>query len=267
MIYLKLKGGLGNMLFQIAAGYSFAIKNNTELCFINLEEHLEYLNNDSTHQVNLKHAFEYLKLNQFSNKKTVNKQPQKYTVSSFPFEYFNLIPKNDSLIEDFFQSEKYFLDNEKAIKNDFKATDEIKEMLNKFDFFSYRTTAIHVRRGDYINFNQFHHVQSIEYYQKAIDLTKDFTEKFIIFSDDIQWCKNNFKGNKFIFIENQKDYIELYMMANCQNNIISNSSFSWWAAWLNENKNKVIIAPQKWFGPALNYLSEKDIIPEQWIKI
>ena len=90
--------------------------------------------------------------------------------------------------------------------------------------------------------------------------------KFLIFSDDITWCKKNFIGDSFIFIENEVDFIDMYLMSMCINNIIANSTFSWWGAWLNKNKNKKIISPINWFGPA-KPLNIRDVIPHNWVKI
>ena len=89
---------------------------------------------------------------------------------------------------------------------------------------------------------------------------------YLIFSNDIEWCKKNFIGNQFIFIEGEKDYIDLWLMSLCKNNIIANSSFSWWGAWLNTNSDKKVITPKNWFGPAINH-STQDLIPEKWFMI
>ena len=124
----------------------------------------------------------------------------------------------------------------------------------------------------------------MEYYNKAIkQFDKD--SNFLIFSDDIEWAKNNFKGDNFYFITENKiegndvmdtlniskgghpDYIELYMMSLCDHNIIANSSFSWWGAWLNENPNKKVIAPKKWFGPAYGDINDNDLVPETWTRL
>ena len=126
-------------------------------------------------------------------------------------------------------------------------------------------TSIHVRRGDYVKHPNHHPVQTIEYYNKSVEMVgKDTT--IVVFSDDIEWCKKNFNIDNIIYIEDEKDYIELYLMSLCDNNIISNSSFSWWGAWLNTNENKKVIAPNKWFGSAINE-NTNDIIPKGWIKI
>ncbi|EPO2592080.1 alpha-1,2-fucosyltransferase, partial [Escherichia albertii] len=89
---------------------------------------------------------------------------------------------------------------------------------------------------------------------------------FFIFSDDIEWCKDNiFLDNKTYFVQGDTYHVELDMllMSKCKHNIISNSSFSWWAAWLNENRNKIVIAPSKWFKKDIKH----DIIPESWVKL
>jgi hypothetical protein len=90
----------------------------------------------------------------------------------------------------------------------------------------------------------------------------------ILFSNDIDWCKKNLilDGKELIYIENNFDYIDLWMMSLCENNIIANSSFSWWGAWLNKNNNKIVVAPKKWFGNALQH-NTKDLYPEKWIVI
>jgi hypothetical protein len=266
MIYVSLKGGLGNMLFQIAAGVSFSIKNNTKLCFLNLYDHLNYLNSDNTYNKKLNHSYEYLNLNQFIINNNID-DSSKHNFYEYPFEFSDFVPPDNSIINGFFQSEKYFSDNKNKILDYFRPTQDIINYLEKYTFLKYNTTSIHIRRGDYLNNPDFHTVQSIEYFNQAIEILKEKTEKYIIFSDDIEWCKLNFVGDEFIFIENEKDYYELYLMSLCNNNIISNSSFSWWGAWLNQNNKKTIIAPKKWFGPASYQCSDKDIIPEDWIKL
>jgi hypothetical protein len=89
---------------------------------------------------------------------------------------------------------------------------------------------------------------------------------FIVCSDDMAWCKDNFKGANFVFIEGEMDIIDLLIMSKCKNQIIANSSFSWWSAWLNTNKSKKVIAPAQWFGPGIND-SWQDIYLEETIVI
>ena len=86
----------------------------------------------------------------------------------------------------------------------------------------------------------------------------------LVFSDDIKWCKDNFTEGPFIFVGGGEDYIDLHLMSKCKNNIIANSSFSWWGAWLNNNENKRVIAPKDWFGSSNSHLNTDDLIPGDW---
>ena len=126
--------------------------------------------------------------------------------------------------------------------------------------------SIHVRRGDYLTKPNIHPTQTINYYMDAVKLMSPNT-LFLVFSDDIGWCKDNFKDfTNIVFIEGNSDYEDLLLMSLCDNNIICNSSFSWWAAWLNQNPNKKVVAPKLWFGSGLNH-NTKDITPENWIEL
>jgi hypothetical protein len=189
----------------------------------------------------------------------------------YPFHYENIqIEPGDAGLDGFFQSEKYFKEHEKEIKEMFKPNDNIvRTIREKYGdtILNQRTTSIHVRRGDYLKHPNHHPVQTLQYYQKGIELTIDKTDKYIIFSDDILWCREVFQGDKFIFMEDEVDYIELYLMSMCNNNIIANSSFSWWGAWLNNHEDKIVVGPENWFGPAYATWNTNDVLPEEWIKI
>ncbi len=141
--------------------------------------------------------------------------------------------------------------------------------------------SIHVRRGDYVSIGQTHPLnphplQSLEYYKEAIKIIN--ADKYLVFSDDINWCKENFIGDNYIFVDNkisslENDIFEMQLMSTCKNNIIANSSYSWWAAYFNENKDKKVIAPKLWFGKDyINTITSHDdviqsIIPKDWIII
>ena len=262
MIYCDLKGGLGNILFQIATTKSLSIDNNTDYSLNNLISHLKFLDSDNIHNPNLKHSFEYLKLFKGLNHTPIK---SKIKVLTFPFEFIEVDQINeDVLIDGFFQSEKYFKHNRNHILDMFVFDFKLDK---KYDFLEEKkTTSIHVRRGDYVNQPNHHPVQTLNYYLDSIDMLKDDTDLFIVFSDDINWCKENLKLDNIIYIENEKDYIELYLMSICTNHIISNSSFSWWGAWLNRNENKKVIGPLRWFGDAIKH-NTGDVLPENWIKI
>lgn len=266
MIYCNLKGGLGNMMFQIAASYSISIDKSIECSFPNLDNHLNYLNLDRTYNPRLNYSQEY---NIFFSK--LNRISPQYTlpIINFPFEYCNLdLPKDNFFISGYFQSEKYFSKHKNEILKLFEVGHSMYKMLReKYSFINnIKSTSIHIRRGDYVQFQNFHPILPIEYYHNAVEELRNYTDMFIVFSDDIDWCKNIFIGDNFFFVENEKDYLEMILMSMCNNNIIANSSFSWWGAWLNDYSDKKVIGPKIWFGPSINHNTD-DIIPFEWSKL
>lgn len=272
MIYLYLKGGLGNMLFQIAAAQSMGFDKQLPVSFPNVDQQLQLCDDDMHHNPKLKHSFEYKQLRMYRSICT-QAPSTNLPVFEYPFTYTPKQPNGtDFIINGFFQTEKYFVKNEVAVKAAFSPTEELVALIsNKYPWLrSGSYTAIHVRRGDYVRLSMYHAVLSTGYYDRAINLIKSRSDvdKFVVFSDDIEWCKSYFVGNEFVFIENEKDYVELYMMAACKNNITSNSSFAWWGAWLNENPAKLVVAPaERWFGPGLHHHDTGDIIPVSWSKV
>jgi len=238
--------GLGNLLFTLAAGYSTSKTYGREMYSTRPNGYDEY------------------KDNILRNIKITNKIPKSvYIEESFNY---NEIP-NVEAIDGYFQSEKYFVNHRNDILNLFEMSFDIKEYISK----KYKkilegdTCSIHVRRGDYLKKSEYHPLQDLSYYEKAISSVSKNNNgvKFIVFSDDISWCKEVFKNYNFTFIEGERDYIDLYLMSLCKHNIIANSSFSWWSAWLNRNENKTVIAPKRWFGTSTN-LDTKDLIPDTW---
>ena len=265
MIYCNLKGGLANILIQMVAVKSMSIDKGTDCSFTNLGEQLKLINDDMVHNPKVKHAFEYMLI--FDNFNTVLPTID-LPVIHFPFDYKKIdLPDGDFYVDGFFQSEKYFVHNRKEILEWFKIPKQIKEKieLKYSELLKQRTTSIHVRRGDYVRYPNHHPVQTIEYYNKSIEYLKSHTDLFMVFSDDIEWCKEHIKSDNIIYIQDEKDYIEIYLMSLCDNNIISNSSFSWLGAWLNENENKIVIGPKIWFGAEIQN-NTNDILPEKWVK-
>ena len=182
--------------------------------------------------------------------------------------HFQELPKWDNIcLHGYFQSEKYFKEHESEIRTMFKADQKTEEYLqSKYGevLSKDNTVSLHVRRGDYIGKEQFHPIVDKSYYEQAIEKHSGAT--FLVFSDDISWCKDNLpEGPEYVFVEGNKDYEDLYLMSKCAHNIIANSSFSWWGAWLNENKDKQVTAPSVWFGPALLPSHDlKDLLPDEW---
>lgn len=266
MIYCNVKGGLGNILFQIATTLSISEIKNVDYTFPNFDTNLQYLNQELVHNPNLKTADEYkIFLNFFK----VSSQPKDLPTYSFPFHYEPIeLPDDNFIIDGFFQSEKYFINSKNLILKHIRLSyDQEKVLREKYDYvLSKDVTSLHVRRGDYLKFSNIHHPLGLDYFQKSINMLLRDTEIFLVFSDDIDWCKDNFKMNNVVFVEGEKDYNELFLMSYCKNNIISNSSFSWWGGWLNNYEYKKVIGPNKWFSENFKE-NAKDIIPDKWIKI
>lgn len=121
--------------------------------------------------------------------------------------------------------------------------------------------GVHIRRGDYVNNPFYVDLSKTSYYQEAIRRFPN--ERFLVFSDDIFWCRGYFTGNRFDFSEGKTEIEDLNLMAACKSQIIANSSFSWWAAWLNPNPNKIIICPKQEYKDGV----ERRKRPIEWIKI
>jgi hypothetical protein len=257
MITCQLQGGIGNQLFQIAATYALALKNNDTCIFNFMNCNTPLQGNPSGKYKNniLKNVVENLDF-----------EPRVYFREE-SFSYQELPYAEGLCLIGYFQSEKYFIDYNDEIKKlfsiSFNDVRTIREFFNFWGCLDKPITSVHVRRGDYLKNSEFHEPCSIEYYQKAMQEIGD--SYFIFISDDMDWVKENFKGTNIIYSTLNDEILDFTLMTQCDNNIIANSSFSWWGAYLNKNNNTVI-APKKWFGPS-GPKDSQDIIPEYWVKI
>lgn len=292
MIIVRITDGLGNQMFQYALGRKLAYLHSTELkldtnwyqgkgeyqqkrnysldCFniqasIATQKDLDFFfQRNLLHSVNSK----VRKVFNLPAYKLIKNQ-QGFTVDSNVFQ----CPKN-TYLKGYWQTEKYFADIRKIILKDFSLKGEINPFCHNFieEIKNRNSIAIHIRRGDYVSdskLNCIHGVCSLEYYQTSIQHIKTQINQphFFIFSDDPQWVKDNLlieDKTTFVSGNNLADYEDLYLMSLCQHNIIANSSFSWWAAWLNQNPDKIVCTPQQWF--AVKSRNTQDLIPENWLK-
>lgn len=233
MISTNFIGRLGNQIFQFAflfglhkaKGYDLFLKSGIDLmeCF------------------NLNYPI-------LNKNLPVIKEPHYHFDKNFPNNY-----KDHHIYNGYFQSEKYFIHCKEELKNILVFKEEHIKSIPENDLIS-----IHVRRGDYVG-NSFHPVVSLDYINRAKE--KFVNKKFLVFSDDIEWCKQNNVGD--YYAENKNHYTDLYQMTLCSGSIIANSSFSWWGAYLGENKN--VVAPCKWFSG--NHINTKDLYCNHWILI
>jgi|688.fasta_scaffold549171_2 hypothetical protein len=257
MITSYLQGGLGNQMFQISAAYSLSLKLNVEYSF----------DFNSSFVSTQGHKANRYKDNLFKNVSNKLLNFNNFKIYREPSFKYNELPLIDNLcLLGNFQTEKYFLENKNEVLNLFNFEKENHELIKQFLYKKIgneKITAIHVRRGDYLDKPEFHPTCDMDYYKKGMDIIGD--KKYIIISDDIEWCKNNFLGDDFIFSPFTNEIEDLYLLMNCDNHIISNSSFSWWGAYLCEKENKVV-SPKTWFGPQGPQDTE-DIYIKNWIKI
>jgi len=258
MIGTFIQGGLGNQLFQIAAAYAQALRLETEFYVVEGQHHHEGQgNNISTYTDNILRKIKFQPFSSFESCGIYHEKEHSYT----PF------PEADGLyFVGYFQSEKYFEDCKPQIKTLFEMREEDEKIIyEKYPFLKdERVASLHVRRGDYLKFSTIHPVLSSDYYKEALERVRD-RSKIMIFSDDIEWCKEKFEGDDLVFADLPEDYLDLYAMSKCYHHIVCNSSFSWWGAWLSNTKGK-IIAPKTWFGPEGPAQSD-DIVPDTWEKI
>jgi hypothetical protein len=243
MVISDFIGRLGNHLFQLSAAVGYATKYNVDYEIAPWEY-------SSCFNINAKPCVGDVKVN--------------YGEKGWYYEDLPFI--QDVKLFGFFQSYKYFEHCEAKIRELFQFSDTIKNKINSKYTLQGNTCAIHVRRGDYLG-NFFHEICHLEYYQDAIAEIKsrENIDLFVVFSDDINWCKKNLTGENYLFIEDNSNIEDLYLMTQCTHNIIANSSFSWWGAWLNANVNKIVISPNKWFGDVSRGV--EDLLPKKWIQI
>lgn len=244
-------GKLGNQMFQYAAlrgianncGYEFSIP-------------------ESGHRL-----FDTFEMKNCVLKETNNIVMQSVTHSGFEFdrELFEDCANYTDLYG-YFQTEKYFSNIEESIREDFTFKEKNNSYINELREIAKEKSivSIHVRRGDYVGLESHHPLVPGSYYQKAMDLFNNSI--FAVFSDDPDWCR----GQEFFkdcYVFDTPDVDAMYTMTQCDHNIIANSSFSWWGAWLNNNYQKIVIAPKRWFGPGYEGYETSDLYPARWITL
>jgi len=229
-------GWLGNQMFQYAATFAASRRVSADCGFPENDPNL----------------FDIFNL---SAARTNSALPIVYQEPTFKY---TPVPKVDDLtLFGYFQSERYFADFAEDIKKEFT-------FKQPTDFIGEGVVAVHVRRGDYTNLQDHHPLCSLNYYEEAMSMFEG--QSFLIFSDDIDWCKKNIKGPRVLYSEENSAAKDLQLMTSCDHTIIANSSFSWWGAWLNDNTHKKVIAPKIWFGKS-KPLETKDIYCKDWIKL
>ncbi len=289
MILAELTGGIGNQMFQYAAAKSLSLHHNEELKLVtseggkNMPEGLEKRKFD-LHHFNITDPIASAEeIEQFNSISTLQriaekvKPNHKRKIYKEPFYHYDenfYKASTNVFLKGLWQSEKYFQIHRSEIRQAFRFKAQV---VNAFKELSmqmkeHQSASLHIRRGDYLAKISLEvlGLMPMEYYSKGIEYisSKRTNIVFYIFSDDINWAKENLKIDNAVFVSGNvaKTHIEdLYLMSQCKHHIIANSSFSWWGAWLNDDPDKIVIAPNQWFnkGPQ----DTQDLIPGTWIKI
>ena len=272
MIFTKLMGGLGNQMFQYACAKAIAQKNETE-CFVD-KSFLEDKNSGVT-------VFRDFELYLFPNIEAKIYSGGNVGVIPVTESFYHCDERlRDATLTDdqnlyltgYWQTYKYFESIESELKHEFSfpnITEEKTESLRQ-KILSENSVMINVRRGDYLTDSLFEDI-TLDYYDKCVSVIESKVDNptFYVFSDDIEWCEKNFTDEKYHIVDKTHagpKYIDyLNLMSSCKHQIIPNSTFAWWAAWLNQNESKIVLYPCKWFTDTNK--DTKDLCPTDWIKI
>lgn len=290
MIIVKLMGGMGNQMFQYATARALAEHLNTEV-----KMDLSFLL-DRTPMENF--TYRDYELNVFKIKESfvtpeeINDLKQKpgffsrifnkksalqdFKEKSFRYDSTIWNCNTNTYLEGFWQSYKYFENIRSILLNEFSLKDSLSQ--KSLDILSVIQTvnsvSIHVRRTDYVSnahINNYHGACGLDYYNTAVDLIsrKINNPHFFVFSDDPEWVKQNLKFDfPTVYVNHntgKNSFEDMLLMSSCKHNVVANSSFSWWGAWLNVNTEEVVIAPKQWFNePSID---TTDLCPDTWLRI
>lgn len=289
-IVIRYMGGLGNQMFQYAFRCNFEKKNKSVK-----DDIFFYKNNPNAMPFELKNSFPKILLEEAQEKDIDNFYIQKKNRS-----YIQKIKNKLFPYTRIFQNEKKELFYDPKILKvqsayitgywqNYRYVQNVKEILyERFEFprienekivrlieciSNENSVSLHIRAGDYLlpeNVEIFGNICTLQYYKDAIQkiTEKIKTPMFFVFSNDINWCKQNIPLENVIWMDEislpeHEDWVEMYLMSCCKHNIIANSSFSWWAAWLNKNPKKIVVAPKQW----LKNVEKEEMCPKEWIRI
>ena len=282
MISVYIQGGLGNQLFQVFALMSYCFDNDKK--FVIPGYKLDPVSKEGSPRPTywdslLKGLKPYVD--------SQLKSERRYTEPHFHYRALPDIKNQSDDIEfelfGYFQSPKYFHDNFDKINKIVQITNARKETIQRYKimYFDKPTISMHFRHGDFKNIQDFHPILPFMYYKNAlkkiVEETKSEEYRVLYFcekgdikrvSDYIRFIKKDFPKMRFVKGDLEaEDWAQMLLMSGCEHNIIANSSFSWWSAYLNQNKKKVVCYPDKWFGPAMGNKIMGDLFPANWNRV
>jgi hypothetical protein len=288
VITIQLRGGLGNQLFQYAMARSIALRHQEDL-----QLDLTFFRSYKWHAYSLAPFSIKASIAEENWRDKILKQQNSISnrlLRKFGFSNFLVYEKSlqfnqaykdirpNAYLIGFWQSENYFSHYASQLRKDLQITVHPSEDNAKLlsNILSCESVSLHIRRGNYVSVPSVYRVHgtcSIDYYRLAVKYLKEKLKNpsFFVFSDDINWAKENFKGDdRFYFVDlndASHDYEDLRLMMNCNHHIIANSTFSWWAAWLNPSPSKLVIAPSRWFADQKKDMEVRELVPKNWIRL
>jgi len=295
IIITKLNGGLGNQMFQFALASVIASKHNSTILIDknifkltekkpghtprNYELGIFGIDKPTASDKDI-HYFEQLSLVNKIRRELHLNYPEICFEKNFSYDFKLKESKPPVYLRGFFQSYKYLQGFEDMLQERFRFPEDSLDDINKNYLDKIKLTnsvSVHIRRGDYVKdriTQEFHGNCTLDYYNDAIARINcnNTVCEFFFFSDEIEWVVREFKDLLFKkhFIGHNKErnsWKDMLLMSNCKHNIIANSSFSWWAAWLNKNPKKTVITPKVWFSNPEKENDTNDLIPKEWIRI
>lgn len=285
MIIVKIVGGLGNQMFQYAYALSLKFKGYEVKLDRTLYDHCNFRQFQlDSYNISLPCATTE-EISNYGVSSVVSKVARKLGLptkvireESLRFQDELTKPKRGRYIEGYFQNEKYFSAIRPALLKEYSSLEKRSQYLEEIKGRIEQATnssSVHVRRGDYVDnkhISEVHGACTLEYYTRAMStLTEKLkTPTFFIFSDDIEWVKTYIQGENIVYIdsaESRHPQEDIYLMSLCQHNIIANSSFSWWGAWLNLNEAKTVVAPRRWFLDEKQNSEAEFITPSDWLRV
>ena len=293
MFIAHVVGGLGNQMFIYAMAKSLASMKSVELKLdLSTFKHKKYINPEGyllskVFGVDEKEAGFCDYFNALGIKTAILPLLKRRMISAdrntflFEKEIFNFddeYEKDEKLrkgyILGYWQTEKYFLRNEKEIRKKFQfnkveLSNRVIDLADKIT--QKNSVSVHIRRGDYLSnpiYNKIYRACDAGYYDAAFKMINDKVESpyYCIFTDDIEWAASQtmFKGSLICSTKDEGSWNDMYLMSFCKHHIIANSTFSWWGAWLNPSQDKIVISPKSWF---LNETEIPDLVPESWVML
>ena len=297
MVIVQLIGGLGNQMFQYAAGRALALHHRTALkldisAFASYPlrtyrlHHLRIHEDFATPQEvaavqagGCSHLARWIwKVRRRLGHVPYYAQPvyRERERQAHVFDPHLVRARRDVYLIGYWQSEKYFAAIADLIREEFQLREEpsatSRELAQRIQ--DCQAVSLHVRRGDYVTnprTHQVHGVCSLEYYARCIAYIAQRVEHptFFVFSDDPDWARAHIRpGHPTVYVTHNgaaRDYEDLWLMSQCKHHILANSSFSWWGAWLCRNPDKIVLAPQRWFNDLS--IDTRDLLPEHWLRL